>query len=591
LKICAIEQTWLKRSLNFEVMKNATNTTNQKLSHDISCGRIITYCALLFTFIFLVNDSKAQDFENTKIWVTADESVQFVDNWKSDLISSNNPDVISFLQDYNVNEVTRALSSSRSEQLKNVYEIECSCDKDAFLKALNHNNVGFSDAVEAPNYEVLGQLPDDYTLEFAPDYALDLINAEEAWEYSIGDTSVVLGISDAGYYESHEDLQGEFVSLVNGTSTQQYYHGTAVAVAAAGATNNGVGKSAIGYDCKLALNTIGYNQLLALSYGGAKVINVSWTSGCSENLYVQSVIDEVNANGTIIVAAAGNGSTCNDPNAYVYPASCDGVISVTSVGPYDNHERTIGDSTTTHQHNDMVDISAPGYDVGLTVGLGNYMTGNGTSFAAPYVTGTIGLMLSLKPCLTYDDVLSILQATAKNIDNLNTPYNGLIGAGRLDAGAALEYVAQMNCISPTLPIRNYTIADTLTVSGGIGVITANNPTPTVVSDSIKIKWKGDAVDLGQQNSRQTTNNTEIQENIQANVYPNPTSGSATINWQGLDVRQIIITDSFGRLVDFIEIKEYETEKGFKLETEGLYFIKLLDANDRALIKKLIVRGN
>ncbi|NRA11247.1 MAG: gliding motility-associated C-terminal domain-containing protein, partial [Crocinitomicaceae bacterium] len=87
-------------------------------------------------------------------------------------------------------------------------------------------------------------------------------------------------------------------------------------------------------------------------------------------------------------------------------------------------------------------ICAPGYDVALTVSPGWYLTGNGTSFAAPYVTGAIGLMLSLNPCLTPDEAEEILKVTADAIDALNPNYIGGLGAGRLNARAAVEYITQ-----------------------------------------------------------------------------------------------------------------------------------------------------
>ncbi len=50
---------------------------------------------------------------------------------------------------------------------------------------------------------------------------------------------------------------------------------------------------------------------------------------------------------------------------------------------------------------------------------GFYTTSSGSSFAAPYVTGTIGLMLSQTPCLTVFEIESILKSTADSLDQLN----------------------------------------------------------------------------------------------------------------------------------------------------------------------------
>ena len=187
----------------------------------------------------------------------------------------------------------------------------------------------------------------------------------------------------------------------------------------------------------MALYRMNYNEVLDASYAGARVVNLSWTSGCDYNIYQQEAMDEVYNNGTFIVAAAGNGSTCSGPETLVYPSAYDNVFSVTSIGPYDNHEQIIGDPNTTHQHNATVDLSAPGYDVPITAAPGWYLTGGGTSYAAPLVTGTVGLMLCANPCLENQEIEDILKLSSVDIDALNPSYAGLIGAGRLDAGAAV----------------------------------------------------------------------------------------------------------------------------------------------------------
>merc|ERR1712078_336533 len=147
---------------------------------------------------------------------------------------------------------------------------------------------------------------DDYHSVFSEDYALDLINAQGAWDFSTGNSSVVVAISDQNYSVNHEELQGKVV-YYDSTNTSSQSHGTAVAITAAGSTNNNLGKSSIGYNSTLALYKMNYNDVIAASYAGYRVINLSWTSGCSYNQYVQDIINEVYENGTFIIAAAGNG--------------------------------------------------------------------------------------------------------------------------------------------------------------------------------------------------------------------------------------------------------------------------------------------
>mgnify|MGYP001627348330 CR=1 FL=1 len=103
----------------------------------------------------------------------------------------------------------------------------------------------------------------------------------------------------------------------------------------------------------------------------------------------------------------------------------------------DVHENVVGAMDTTgsvvhktevHNHNDKVDIVAPGYTVTsladnqVIICEGAY----GTSFASPLVAGTCGLMLSTKPCLTPYQMEWILKNTAHNIYNIpeNVQYFG-----------------------------------------------------------------------------------------------------------------------------------------------------------------------
>ncbi len=376
------------------------------------------------------------------VWVTFKNQLD-VPVQSGDKFVSSKQEIQQLIEQFNIYSVTQALPDSKQEKLKRVYEVNCVCNWEELENEMD--KLSFLDyPVKAPEYELLYD-PNDYNTIFTVDYALDLIDAKTAWDYSHGDTNIIIGVSDGNFYPNHEELQYKIISNVSqpGGPASYYNHGTAVAITAAGSTENGIGKSSIGFDCRLSLSNMGYNHLLNLSYGGARVINASWTSGCSYNGYIQTVIDEIYNNGTIVVAAAGNAS-CGNPNNLVYPAACDHVIAVSSIGPNNNHERTIGDSTTTHQHNSSVDLCAPGYDVALSGNAGWYLTSSGTSFAAPYVSGTIGLMLAIRPCLTYEEALYILQSTAFNLDSLNPNYAGKLGAGRIDAGLALEFTKNLS---------------------------------------------------------------------------------------------------------------------------------------------------
>lgn len=398
---------------------------------------------LIAATTFLAGSSFGQ---NGIIWTSVSDESELKLIQSGNKVTSENQSIQSLIDSFNVKTFSKALPNSKKIDLQKVYEITCDCNEHELLQEVSRMPQLFVSPEIGPHYTTL-TAPDDYSMAFATDYALDLINAQGAWDITTGDSSIIIAISDQNFFVNHEELIGK-VHHYDATNTANQNHGTAVAIAAAGATNNGTGKSSIGYNSELALYRMQYNDILVATYAGSRVINMSWSSGCLPSTYVQGVIDEVYQNGSIVIAAAGNGSTCNNSSSLVYPAACDHVISVTSIGPNDNHERTPGDPATTHQHNATVDIAAPGYDVALSGAPGWYLTGNGSSFASPMVSGTVALMLAIDPCLSFEDVEAILSASAVNIDSLNPAYAGLLGAGRLDAGAALALASTYNSCNP-----------------------------------------------------------------------------------------------------------------------------------------------
>lgn len=390
----------------------------------------------LFPFLITLLVSFGSVAQNGQVWATISNSdnVPFV-NQQGSLVS-NDSAFNEFIQSLNIISVKQALPSSRREDLLKVYEITCNCPQSILENTFNNSVSAVSRVYPAPKYDTL-HTPNDFNLITSVNhYALNLINAQSAWDITKGDSNVIVSISDNSYSQNHSELLGKYAYINAGTSSTT--HGNSVAIIAAGNTNNNNGLSSIGYKCKLGLYLMSYNEVLNAAYAGARIINISWTSGCSFNLYVQQCVDEAYDAGTFLVAAAGNGTTCGSATAYVYPASCDNVFSVTSVGASNNHDFNINNSSQTHQHNDKVDLSAPGYDVAINPSEGWYLNSYGTSLAAPYVSGTIGLMLSANPCLSRKDIDTILKISSFNIDSINPQYIGIIGVGRLDAYAAVQ---------------------------------------------------------------------------------------------------------------------------------------------------------
>lgn len=314
----------------------------------------------------------------------------------------------------------------------------------------------------------------------------DFIGLPKAWYYTTGSRDVIIGVSDAILDTLHPDFKDK--TLQAARSYQVKGHGYSISGNAAAQGNNGEGIAGVCYDCSLVGvgygNAVKMSNVLDAANAGAKVVNCSWaTLRASEG--GQQVVNELAEKGHIIVASAGNKSWADTKGEVrYYPASYDNVISVSSVmyryeDPLDAIryqkngkpyvENVLGFLSRTAGFKDH-DLSKPLqlYPKGIatlnpevdlltpTVGLFAYSKllledriyyseFETTSGASPLVSGTIGLMYSLCPCLPSNEVESILKMTAMNIDHIevNKPYQGMYGAGILQTGAAVEMVYQL----------------------------------------------------------------------------------------------------------------------------------------------------
>ncbi|MCB0466310.1 MAG: S8/S53 family peptidase [Aequorivita sp.] len=366
----------------------------------------------------------------------------------------------------------KEFTSSNSSYLKRVYKV--TLDNDTHLGViLNRSEIEYAELVKYP--EPL-YLPDDYQGLFGtPLSQLDLIKAPFAWNITKGSPSVRAGIVDTYFDIYHEDLVNQIVGQLNtnGAGT----HGTAVAGALSAQTDNSMGISSIGFNTKLVLLSKPYNRndIIDLSlYPGVRVINIS-AGQCDYSPVVEELYREIwEDNGVLVVCAAGNaiynGSCTGDPEQYVYPASYDHTVSVTGVGHIfplgtndpilgrsnwkDVHEEVIGDPNSTLQHNDKVDICAPGYRISTTANNNNYSINRGTSFSSPIVAGVAALMFSVNPSLTPNQVRDILKNTADDIYQIpeNAPYIGLLGTGRVNAYRAVKEAQCMLNPNPELDL-------------------------------------------------------------------------------------------------------------------------------------------
>ncbi|MGJ7038477.1 hypothetical protein J2Y63_001732 [Shinella sp. BE166] len=134
-----------------------------------------------------------------------------------------------------------------------------------------------------------------------------------------------------------------------------------------------------------------------------KVVNLSLTG--PENQILTRAVEAAADRGTILVAAAGN----DGPNAKpVYPAAYEDVIAVTAVDKARNpYRRAV--------RGDHIDIAAPGVGVWTAASISGARQKSGTSFAAPFVTAAVSILLAEKPGLSPQEVEAELMKSAEDI--------------------------------------------------------------------------------------------------------------------------------------------------------------------------------
>jgi hypothetical protein len=152
-----------------------------------------------------------------------------------------------------------------------------------------------------------------------------------------------------------------------------------------------------------------------------KVVNLSLTG--PENLVLERAVEAAADRGTILVAAAGN----DGPNAKpVYPAAYEDVIAVTAVDTARNpYRRAV--------RGDHIDIAAPGVGVWTAASISGARQKSGTSFAAPFVTAAVSILLAEKPGLSPQEVEAELMKSAEDMGKPGK--DAIYGWGLLNARA------------------------------------------------------------------------------------------------------------------------------------------------------------
>jgi serine protease len=344
-------------------------------------------------------------------------------------------------------------------------------------------------------------------------------NIGTAWNQATGASPMVnVAVLDTGLLRGHPDLSGsrfdagyDMVIDENGSSgdgdgrdadfadpgdavnpgectdtpnedADSSWHGSRVAGIVGAVTDNGIGVAGINRGARIVSVRVagkcgalvsdiidGMRWAAGLEVEGAppnpnpaRIVNISFGSdnSCDDD-YIEA-IEELTAEGVLVIAAAGNQNT-----GVNRPANCPGVLAVGAVtrdgtkAPYSNFGDRVDIMTVGGElSNDPDDVDDAIFSTSNTGASGpdqhNYEGDAGTSFSAPIVSGVASLMLAVNPALTRQQLIEGIQTTARShvrsgAGSLPTcPTNdagqcycttAMCGAGLLDAPAALAYAA------------------------------------------------------------------------------------------------------------------------------------------------------
>jgi len=307
-----------------------------------------------------------------------------------------------------------------------------------------------------PNYLYrLLTAPDDPSYATQRSQLNDLLRLESAWEYEKGNINFVIAVVDTGYL-GHEDAtrwylpEGETLDLGDNdidptddtpstVTSSPFSHGLAVASVIGADTNNQKKMAGVTWfgrllPLKVARSLDGQITTTAVANAvrkatdlGARVINLS-LGGEAVDPFLEDALAYAREQGAVLVAAAGNDGV----DGILYPASSALVIAV---GAVNNNKQKASFSNC----GPVLDLVAPGVEVVVLAPDGREARANGTSFAAPMVSGVVALYMSRYQRLygSYpmpDQVYQCLIQTAEDLGprGRDTGYGfGLVRADRV----------------------------------------------------------------------------------------------------------------------------------------------------------------
>ncbi|MFD2116101.1 S8 family peptidase [Paenibacillus yanchengensis] len=268
---------------------------------------------------------------------------------------------------------------------------------------------------------------------------LPSIATEKGWNITKGNEGVIVAVLDTGVEATHPDLIGRLVSGANmidnsKNPTDNVGHGTHVAGIIGATVNNKEGVAGVSWYNKImpikVLDDSGAGSSYSVAQGviwavdqGAKVINMS-LGNYANSQFLHDAIKYAYAQDVVLIAASGNDNTVRPG----YPAAYPEVFAVAAT----NSQK---ERAPFSNYGDYIDVAAPGESIASTYPGHQYAALSGTSMATPHVSALAGLIRSVNPDLSNEEVMNIIRNTS--IDLGNPGKDDYFGYGEINVSEAL----------------------------------------------------------------------------------------------------------------------------------------------------------
>ena len=388
---------------------------------------------------------------------------------------------------------------------------------------------------------------------FGSQWGLSFIHASEAWNNVSITNKPIVAIVDSGIDLNNSDLKDNlwtnpkeipndgidndsngYVDDINGWNfvnlnnkpQDDYYHGTHVAGIVGAVSNNNIGVAGVAPNVSImplkfqGSNGMGYagaaiyaiNYAVSMKNRGENIvaINISWTTGLSDNTGIKNALQKASDADIVVVVAGGNDGQNLDVSSARYPVAYNlkNEITVASINP----DASI--SGFSNYGKNYISIGAPGSNILSTLPGNAYGNISGTSMAAPFVSGAVAFLKSINIYYSASQIKSAILNGASYVSNLADK----VGVGVLNLKGAVEKLLTMKpALSPLAPA-----APVVPPAPSFGVMNYHLDT---VSKSLIKGWANDSVNSNVKLVVEIRINNVLRYSVPANLYRSDTRAS------------------------------------------------------------------